>query len=201
MKCRPFAFLTAGFANTTAQAFQHGSKSFAQIGLRPQPPTINGNECKIVQFSDDEVFGKRTICRQPTFILSKQTGSNEDENGPIQEESSNFSAPQSTSPTNNRSIIAQITLFIFNLFSYTIQFLGALFTFGLVLNLLGYGYRFDFDHGLEINRLENIRNEVQFEREIIREEREDYLKERSEGKAGNSNKLVIGNWGKSVLGK
>jgi hypothetical protein len=66
---------------------------------------------------------------------------------------------------------------------------------------LGYGYRFDFDHGLEINRLENIRNEVQFEREIIREEREDYLKERSEGKAGNSNKLVIGNWGKSVLGK
>jgi hypothetical protein len=113
-------------------------------------------------------------------------------------------------PTKQQLLSRTITSTIFNLFSYTIQFLGALFTFGLVLNLLGYGYRFDLDHGIEVNKLENIRNEIQFEREIIREEREDYLKSRggssSAGVNGNDNgglkeEIIFGNWGKSVLGK
>ena len=57
---------------------------------------------------------------------------------------------------------------LFKLFSYCIQVLGVAFSLGLVLNLCGFGYTFDWDRGLEIDRLENIRNEVQFEREIRR---------------------------------
>ena len=135
-----------------------------------------------------------------TFKLSNKNEENEDKES-LQEEDNQFNVTNNKSPElKNKEQLAQITGTIFDIFSYTIQFLGALFTFGLVLNLLGYGYRFDFDHGLEINKLENIRNEIQFEREIIREEREDYLK--ANGNVGEfKEEIVIGNWGKSVLGK
>ena len=126
--------------------------------------------------------------RQPTFLLSKQTEDNEGEENNPREKSDNIT--QSAPSENKKPVSAQITFSIFKLFSYTIQFLGALFTAGLILNLIGYGYRFDFDHGLEINKLENIRNEVQFEREIIREEK---------AAGAYNNDLVIGNWGKSML--
>mmetsp|Transcript_1328 Transcript_1328/g.2866 ORF Transcript_1328/g.2866 Transcript_1328/m.2866 type:complete len:206 (-) Transcript_1328:576-1193(-) len=59
----------------------------------------------------------------------------------------------------------------FLLFSYCIQFFGLFFSAGLVLNLLGFGYTFDMERGLVVDRIQNIRNEVQFEREIEREER------------------------------
>jgi hypothetical protein len=126
----------------------------------------------------------------------------------ISEQNSTNNTKDKPEPTKQQVLSRTITSTIFNLFSYTIQFLGAVFTFGLVLNLLGYGYRFDLDHGIEINKLENIRNEIQFEREIIREEREDYLKSRGGGSAGKDGdnggfkeEIVFGNWGKSVLGK
>ncbi|KAL9188993.1 hypothetical protein ACHAXT_011483 [Thalassiosira profunda] len=84
-----------------------------------------------------------------------------------------------TTPTSSRDVeeksepsaTAKVTSALFNLFSYTIQFLGVFFALGLVLNLLGFGYTFSFDKGLEIDKIQNIRNEVQFEREIEREER------------------------------
>ena len=69
------------------------------------------------------------------------------------------------------SATAKVTSALFTLFSYCIQFLGFFFFCGLILNLLGFGYTFDFDRGLQIDRIQNIRNEVQFEREIEREER------------------------------
>ena len=69
------------------------------------------------------------------------------------------------------SISASVFSAIFLLFSYTIQFLGALFSIGLLLNLSGFGYTFDLESGLKIDKIANIRNEVQFEREIEREER------------------------------
>ena len=42
------------------------------------------------------------------------------------------------------------------------------FSLGLVLNLCGFGYTFDLDNGLEIDRIENMRRELQFRREIVR---------------------------------
>lgn len=53
-------------------------------------------------------------------------------------------------------------------FSYIIQFLGVLFTLGLVLNIFGYAYSFDFKNGLEIDTLENRRKQVQFQKELMR---------------------------------
>jgi len=56
----------------------------------------------------------------------------------------------------------------FKLFSYVIQFLGLYFSFGLLLNILGYGYSFDFQSGFRVDKIENLRNEMQFRREIER---------------------------------
>ena len=64
---------------------------------------------------------------------------------------------------------AQATFSVFKVFSYCIQFLGAFFFAGLILNFAGYGYTVDLEHGLVIDKIENIRNEIQFEREIERE--------------------------------
>jgi hypothetical protein len=72
--------------------------------------------------------------------------------------------------TNEKSTtVRDATFSIFKLFSYCIQFLGAFFFLGLILNFVGYGYTVDLEHGLVIDRIENIRNEIQFEREIERE--------------------------------
>ena len=138
--------------------------------------------------------------RKATFILWNQSDENEDDGSLNQGDTPIDVTNTESTEMKKKEQLAQITGTIFDIFSYTIQFLGALFTFGLVLNLLGYGYKFDFDHGLEINKLENIRNEIQFEREIIREEREDYLKANRNDGAVNE-EVVFGNWGKSVLGK
>ena len=62
------------------------------------------------------------------------------------------------------AIIEAISL----LWSYTIQFVGFALTIGLVLNLCGYAYSFDFKHGLEIDTLDNRRKQIQFQREITR---------------------------------
>ena len=90
------------------------------------------------------------------------------------------------------SSTAKVTLGLFNIFSYCIQFLGAFFFGGLILNLLGFGYTFDLDKGITIDKIDNIRNEVQFEREIIREETEE-LKEEAAAGGGmpGSKQLVI----------
>jgi hypothetical protein len=71
------------------------------------------------------------------------------------------------------SMTSLISLGVFKLFSYCIQFAGGFFFIGLLLNLSGFGYTFDLDRGLVIDRIASIRNEVQFEREIEREGRED----------------------------
>mmetsp|Transcript_21855 Transcript_21855/g.45778 ORF Transcript_21855/g.45778 Transcript_21855/m.45778 type:complete len:206 (+) Transcript_21855:86-703(+) len=65
----------------------------------------------------------------------------------------------------------RFTYNIFKLFSYCLQFVGAFFFLGFILNLLGFGYTVDMEHGLKVDRIQNIRNEVQFEMEIEREER------------------------------
>ncbi|KAL7527007.1 hypothetical protein ACHAXR_001755 [Thalassiosira sp. AJA248-18] len=78
-----------------------------------------------------------------------------------------------TTENSETPITANALSPIFLLFSYCIQFLGAFFFCGLILNLLGFGYTVDLERGLNIDRIDNIRNEVQFEREMQREEMED----------------------------
>ena len=77
------------------------------------------------------------------------------------------SIKEDTRETNKT--VRDATFNIFKLFSYCIQFLGAFFFIGLILNFVGYGYTVDLEHGLVIDRLDNIRNEIQFEREIERD--------------------------------
>ena len=48
-------------------------------------------------------------------------------------------------------------------------------------SIKSFGYTFDLDKGITIDKIDNIRNEVQFEREIIREEREELKKEAAAG--------------------
>lgn len=86
------------------------------------------------------------------------------------------------------SLTSQVTLGLFKFFSYCIQFLGLFFFCGLLLNFAGYGYTFDLEHGLVVDKIQNIRNEIQFEREIEREEMEDL---RGGMNTGGSNTLTI----------
>jgi hypothetical protein len=77
--------------------------------------------------------------------------------------------PSLQETSEKSTTVRDATFSIFKLFSYCIQFLGAFFFLGLILNFVGYGYTVDLQHGLVIDRIENIRSEIQFEREIERE--------------------------------
>ena len=99
------------------------------------------------------------------FILSNDYRIDDDEAENITAEEEPKKSVEPTEP----SMKAQATFSIFKVFSYCIQFLGAFFFMGLLLNFAGFGYTFDLEHGLVIDRIENIRNEIQFEREIERE--------------------------------
>ena len=98
-------------------------------------------------------------------------------------------------PTEATKIYRKIRNVIFLPFSYTLQFLGFFFFCGLILNFAGYAYTFDFNNGLVIDKIDNVRNEMQFEQEIRREEKEE-LKEAAEGYRGSmsgAKDLVIPN--------
>ncbi len=99
------------------------------------------------------------------FILSNNNNNDDDEAETITTEEEPKKSVEPTEP----SMKAQATFSIFKVFSYCIQFLGAFFFMGLLLNFAGFGYTVDLEHGLVIDRIENIRNEIQFEREIERE--------------------------------
>jgi hypothetical protein len=85
------------------------------------------------------------------------------------------------------STLSRVTYSIFRLFSYCVQAAGAFFFIGLLLNFAGFGYTIDMEHGLVIDKIQNIRNTVQFEMEIQREEREDVMM-----KAGSSSSGAVG---------
>lgn len=106
-----------------------------------------------------DVIGQRmpkSIQSEFTFLSSNN--SDEEEPKVIKEEE-----------RETNSTVRDATFSIFKLFSYCIQFLGAFFFAGFILNLAGFGYTVDLEHGLVIDRMENIRSEIQFEREIERE--------------------------------
>ncbi len=82
-----------------------------------------------------------------------------DEDGP-----GNKSPSEEQKPSIFIHAVEIISLFV----SYCIQFLGVAFSLGLVLNLCGFAYTFDLEHGLEIDRIENVRKEQQFRREMLK---------------------------------
>lgn len=113
----------------------------------------------------NRLYQKSILEGRKVFILSNNNGIDDDE-------AENFAAEEKTKKSvepTEPSMKAQATFSIFKVFSYCIQFLGAFFFMGLLLNFAGFGYTFDLEHGLVIDRIENIRNEIQFEREIERE--------------------------------
>ena len=71
-------------------------------------------------------------------------------------------------PTEATKIYRKIRNVVFLPFSYTLQFLGFFFFCGLILNFAGYAYTFDFNNGLVIDKIDNVRNEMQFEQESQR---------------------------------
>lgn len=119
-----------------------------------------------------DAFGARNSLpgRRSTRAAASEDGSEERE-----EEDADGGTTPSPGKIEERegpSLASRASSAAFLLFSYCIQFLGAFFFCGFILNLLGFGYTVDLERGLVIDRMENIRNEVQFEREIEREERE-----------------------------
>jgi len=106
----------------------------------------------------------KSISAENNILLSNKSDNEEPET--ITKEDLKPSLQETSEKTTT---VRDATFSIFKLFSYCIQFLGAFFFLGLILNFVGYGYTVDLQHGLVIDRIENIRNEIQFEREIERE--------------------------------
>ena len=153
--------------NTASQLRTHTNYNYNSLQLQIKS---RATTCIASRENGEDDAGKDTDDITPTDLSNRKKKENEE--------------PSST---------AKVTLGLFNIFSYCIQFLGAFFFCGLILNLLGFGYTFDLDKGITIDKIDNIRNEVQFEREIIREEREE-LKEEAAAGGGSmpgSKQLVI----------
>jgi hypothetical protein len=90
------------------------------------------------------------------------------------------------------STLSRVTYGIFRLFSYCVQAAGAFFFVGLLLNFAGFGYTIDMEHGLVIDKMQNIRNTVQFEMEIQREEREDVMMKAGGSSSSSSSSGAVG---------
>jgi len=107
----------------------------------------------------------------PTTITSLYGGGDDNSHDKSKE---NISIPETddsrwkSQGSREREIIGKAFDAIFLLFSYAIQFAGAVFSFGLLLNLCGYMYVFDMEHGLEVGKIENMRTTLQFRGEVQR---------------------------------
>ena len=128
---------------------------------------------------------RRSRRRRIVVIASSKNDNNEDkeedgvtsttdDNAPIV--NTNVSERSNNKSKDGPSTLSRITYSIYQLFSYCVQAAGAFFFIGLLLNFAGFGYTIDMEHGLVIDKIQNIRNTVQFEMEIKREEREDVMK-------------------------
>ena len=97
--------------------------------------------------------------------------SNEEADHKTKDEDDLISTTISTVPpatTKPKQASESLSYQLFKVFSYIIQFLGLYFTFGILLNILGYGYSFDLQNGFQVDKIQNIRNERQFQRELDR---------------------------------
>lgn len=101
-----------------------------------------------------------------------------------------FNGDVSESKNKGPAMLSRVTFGVYEVFSYCLQAAGAFFFAGLLLNLSGFGYTIDMEHGLVIDEIQNIRNTVQFEMEIQREEREDVTKGVSSSSGAVGSKLL-----------
>lgn len=109
--------------------------------------------------------------RSSTSIASKEDNEAEEGDDTDNTDAKNNNAGTEMGKKREPTAFDRFTYNIFKLFSYCLQFVGAFFFLGFILNLLGFGYTVDMEHGLKVDKIQNIRNEVQFEMEIEREER------------------------------
>jgi len=121
-----------------------------------QDTTINTNSLQINK-------------RYSTCIASKDDGEDNVEDDIIdREDILDTKKKDKDEPTEATKIYRKIRNVVFLPFSYTLQFLGFFFFCGLILNFAGYAYTFDFNNGLVIDKIDNVRNEMQFEQESPR---------------------------------
>jgi hypothetical protein len=57
---------------------------------------------------------------------------------------------------------------VWGVWNYSFMFAGTALSIGLLLNFLGYGYSFDIEHGLEVEKIERMIEKQQFRAEMMR---------------------------------
>jgi len=136
-------------------AFTLSSRSGVVITRTAQDTTINTNSLQITNRRYSS-----------TSIGSKDN----DEDGNVDDDiiDTKKGVKKDNEPTEATKIYRKIRNVVFLPFSYTLQFLGFFFFCGLILNFAGYAYTFDFNNGLVIDKIDNVRNEMQFEQESPR---------------------------------
>lgn len=88
-----------------------------------------------------------------------------------QDDNDDDELPLSAQENSIKDILRQVVLFVSTLWTYTTIFLGVLLSFGLLLNLCGYGYQVT-SHGIVIDTIQHFRTERQFQEEILRSMKE-----------------------------
>ena len=138
---------------------------------------INGkgeseNDC------DDKITDDDELVQVPPLTTMEALEQNLEEQG---------EEPKSVSSLSLKGIISKIVNLLLDIWGAGIMVLGIAFTFGLLLNIMGYGYRFSTTEFLHIDTLDNIRTERQFEiierryeRERIQKMKKETLKETTE---------------------
>ena len=184
----------------TSIAFTNGAAFVLPIGkiqiagaITSHATTINSLQLGVCQNFDVHRVGMQQRRKHKTSIGSKENDEDDKASGEAEEteaeETPPVGLPRGAAPDiKEPSVTSKVTFGVFQFFSYCIQFLGAFFFVGLILNLLGFGYTFSLEKGLVIDNIQNIRNEVQFEREIEREEREDL-----KGMSGSQSYIIAPN--------
>ncbi|EJK67347.1 hypothetical protein THAOC_11635 [Thalassiosira oceanica] len=115
--------------------------------------------------------------RDQSIVLfsSGDDGRGDDEDDCNEEQQGQGVPTDSIGQEKGPSAMSTLSSAIFIFASYCFQFIGAFFGFGLLLNILGYGYTIDLrrEQPLVVEKISDLRNELQFEREIEREMRQD----------------------------
>lgn len=97
------------------------------------------------------------------------------------EDSTSLEKAQSTmaneqeDPKELPNLVKKAVWGVFLVWSYSLWFLGGVFSIGLLLNLCGYGYVFSKESGVRIDTITQLRQERQMQEESIRY-RKDYEK-------------------------
>jgi hypothetical protein len=91
-------------------------------------------------------------------------------------------ARDTSSEGNAQKIMGKVFLGLSLSFSYSITVLGVLLTFGLLLNIFGYGYQITPERELRIDTISRLREESQFRQEVVKSMKES----RQEQEQGNT---------------